>query len=200
MKIIVCGLKIVGRDFVQHQIDLLLQADKLTNMVIGFDLVCEEDYNPGTDHFLDQIYELKMKLGDKFACFMHAGESYQRTNTELYDAILLGSKRIGHGFALSMHPNLIKIVKEKDICIETCPVSNKLLCCVNDLRLHPIRTLLAQGVPVSVNPDDHGFFQSEGVTMDYLYAYLEWGLDLSDLKQLCLNSLEYATITEEEKV
>lgn len=63
-------------------------------------MVNEEDYNPPIDDFLEQILEVKMKLGDRFQLYLHAGESYQRTNTELYDAILLGTKRIGHGFGL----------------------------------------------------------------------------------------------------
>ena len=67
------------------------------------------------------------------------------------------------------------------------------------MRSHPVRGLLCQGVPVSINPDDHGFFNSEGVTMDYLVAYLDWGLNLADLKQLCLNSLTYSSISEEDK-
>jgi hypothetical protein len=37
------------------------------------------------------------------------------------------------------------------------------------------------------------------VTLDYLLVYLAWGLDLADLKQLCLNSLEYASISEESE-
>ena len=82
-------------------------------MVSGFDLVCEEDCNPGMDDFLEQIYTAKMKYGDKFKLYFHAGESYSRSNTELYDAILLGTERIGHGFALTMHPNLVDLVKEK---------------------------------------------------------------------------------------
>lgn len=65
MKLIVCGLKIVGRGHVQGQIDAFIEADKLTNMISGFDLVCEEDYNLKTDDFLDQIYAAKMKMGDK---------------------------------------------------------------------------------------------------------------------------------------
>ena len=48
-----------------------------------------------------------MKMGDKFNLYLHAGESYSRNNTELYDAILLDCKRIGHGFNLAMHPNLV---------------------------------------------------------------------------------------------
>jgi adenosine deaminase len=39
----------------------------------------------------------------------------------------------------------------------------------------------------------------EGVTLDYVYAYLAWDLDIADLKKLCLNSIQYASLTEEEK-
>lgn len=39
----------------------------------------------------------------------------------------------------------------------------------------------------------------EGVTLDYLYCYLSWDLDIADLKKLALNSITYASITEQEK-
>ena len=41
------------------------------------------------------------------------------------DAILLGSHRIGHGYALIKHPKLLQIVKERNIAIEVNPVSNQ---------------------------------------------------------------------------
>jgi len=58
---------------------------------------------------------------------------------------------------------------------------------------------LSHGVAVSISPDDPGFFDSPGVTLDYVVAYLAWGLDLGDLKKLALNSLEHASISESEK-
>ena len=67
------------------------------------------------------------------------------------------------------------------------------------MRTHPTRSLLAAGVKVSINPDDHGFFASPGVTLDYLVAYLSWDLTLCDLKQLCLNSIEFASISDSDK-
>jgi adenosine deaminase CECR1 len=119
---------------------------------------------------------------------------------ELYDSILLGTKRIGHGFSLAKHPKLIELVKERDICVESCPVSNFVLGYVKDLRCHPARGLLAQGVKVSLSPDDQGFWDAKGATLDYLYAYLAWDLSLNDLKQLIFNSLEYASVDEEHKI
>ena len=91
------------------------------------------------------------------------------------------------------------MVKDNNICIECCPVSNKILGYVHDVRSHPTRALLTHGVKVSINPDDHGFFNSPGVTMDFALVYLAWGLTLMDLKQLCLNSIEFASITNEDK-
>jgi adenosine deaminase CECR1 len=112
---------------------------------------------------------------------------------------LLDTKRIGHGFHLAYYPELMQIVKQKGICIECCPVSNFVLGYVLDLRCHPARSFLHQGLPVTISPDDPGFMGYEGVTLDYLYVYLAWDLNIADLKKLCLNSIEFATITDDEK-
>ena len=37
------------------------------------------------------------------------------------------------------------------------------------------------------------------MTLDYTYVFAAWELNLADLKQLCKNSLEFSTISEEEK-
>lgn len=131
-----------------------IKEQGLDDMIVGFDMVNEEDYNHGIDHFLESIIEAKERLGEDFQVIFHAGESYSRHNTEVFDAILLGSKRLGHGFNILQYPNLIEMVKEKDICIECCPISNRVIGYCTDLRLHPTRTLLKHGVKVSISPDD----------------------------------------------
>lgn len=60
----------------------------------------------------------------------HAGETLGdggKADQNLYDAILLDTKRIGHGFSLPQHPLLMEICKEKQISVECCPISNELL-------------------------------------------------------------------------
>lgn len=114
MKVIACGLKIIGKDHIQTQIDAVFAARKLTNIVIGFDMVNEEDFTPEIDFFMPQIYEAKAKAkaeGWEFDVYLHCGETNSRDNKQLYDAILLDTKRIGHGFHLAYHPELQKIVK-----------------------------------------------------------------------------------------
>ena len=52
-------------------------------MVIGFDLVCEEDYNPELDHYLDLVYEARAraaKMNMDFPVYFHCGESNSRSN------------------------------------------------------------------------------------------------------------------------
>ena len=114
-------------------------------MVIGFDMVNEEDFTPELDAFMPQIVEAIYKakgMGKDFPLYLHCGETNDKSHTQLYDAILLGTKRIGHGFHLAFHPDLMKLVKEKDICIECCPVSNFVLGYTLDLRCHPTRSFL----------------------------------------------------------
>jgi len=94
----------------------------------------------------------------------------------------------------------MEIVKEKQICIECCPISNFVLGYVLDLRCHPARGFLHQGLPVSISPDDPGFMGYEGVTLDYVYVFLAWGLDIADLKKLILNSITYSSVNSYEKL
>lgn len=60
MKLISCGLKVLGRWHVEKMLEfyaetLLLEADKPFKLLSGFDLVCEEDYNGELDGYLDLL-------------------------------------------------------------------------------------------------------------------------------------------------
>lgn len=55
------------------------------------------------------------------------------------------------------------------------------------------------GIPIAISSDDPGFFDYYGVTLDYVYVFLSWDLDLRDLKKLAINSLKYSSITQVEK-
>lgn len=102
----------------------------------------------------------------------HAGETLLDTggstdphNSNLYDAALLKSKRIGHGFALMKHPHLLQQfqrdpkVPESGICVELCPISNELLHLCRNIKEHPFPELLAAGIPCTVNSDNPSLFR-----------------------------------------
>ena len=177
----------------------LLEADEYSEMVTGFDLVNEEDYTPPILDFIQDIFAGKKADKKGMPCFLHCGETHDRNNSNAIDALMLGSKRIGHGFQIWLHPKVMQQVIERDICIEACPISNLLLGYVIDMRNHPVRWMLARGIQVSISSDDPTFFGYDGVTMDYVYAALSWELDIKDLKKLSLNGIHYSTCSDEKK-
>jgi len=129
----------------------------------------------------------------------HAGESHFSNNTNLFDALLLGSKWIGHGFNIALHPKLVEYAIQEEICLEVCPISNFILAYTLDLRCHPARFLINQGLQISINSDDPGFYSYSGVNLDYAYAFLAWELTVWDLKQLAINGIRFSSLNDEEK-
>ena len=96
----------------------------------------------------------------------HAGETLLDTggsntseNSNLYEALLLNAKRVGHGFALTKHPHLARRFKEQRICIELCPTSNEMLHLCRNIKEHPFPQLLNFGIPCTLNSDNPALFR-----------------------------------------
>jgi hypothetical protein len=67
MKIIACGLKILGKSHVQAMLDAVEHASSVgCQLVVGFDMVNEEDYNDPIDTFIEQMFATKVRMGTKF--------------------------------------------------------------------------------------------------------------------------------------
>lgn len=131
--------------------------------------------------------------------FFHAGETLgdgDITDENLFDAILLGTRRIGHGFSLYKHPLLIDMVKEKKILIESCPISNEVLRLTHSIMSHPLPALLARGVPVALCNDDPAILGQgvSGMSHDFWQALQGWeNLGLEGLGSMAENSVRWAT-------
>lgn len=175
---------------------------KYPDMIKGFDLVSEEDAGNSTFHYLNtwlKADSLESMYGIDMPFYFHNGESSWYHNKNLYDAVLLGSKRIGHGFNLELFPTLIDEVINKDICLEVSPISNQVLGYVEDLRVHPANALIRKGVQITISSDDPAIYQYEGLTYDYWSILLAWQLDLRSLKKLSMNGILYSTLSDDEK-
>ena len=169
--------------------------------ILGFDLVEEEDSTHTNLFFLNELLNARREAERRnitLPLYLHSGESNWMENENLYDAILLDAKRIGHGLALIKHPLLMQIVRERDIAIEVCPISNQVLGYISDLRNHPAVHYINSGLPVVLSPDDPGIMQHT-LSYDFYTAFMAWGLDLKGLKQLAMNSLLYSAMEPEEK-
>lgn len=81
------------------------------------------------------------------------------TDGNLVDALLLKSKRIGHGFALAKHPYVMQHMKERGVCLELCPISNEILGLTPRVSGHTMYQLLANNVHCTVSSDNGTLFR-----------------------------------------
>jgi adenosine deaminase CECR1 len=125
----------------------------------------QEDTGYPLSHWIPELLAMRTKINElqlDLPFIFHAGETHDHggeTDSNLYDAILLGTKRIGHGFSLTKHPLLMQICKERDIAVETCPISNEVLGLCGSVKEHHLPILMANCVPCTVNSDDPGCWQ-----------------------------------------
>ncbi|KAK1237154.1 hypothetical protein MKX07_006033 [Trichoderma sp. CBMAI-0711] len=135
------------------------------DLICGFDSQGQEDTGHPLSYWVPDLLEMRAKitaLNIDLSFILHAGETLDHggeTDSNLYDAILLDTKRIGHGFSITKHPLLMQICKERRIAIETCPISNEVLGLVPTTKSHHLPVLLANCVPCTVNSDDPGSWQ-----------------------------------------
>jgi adenosine deaminase CECR1 len=152
----------------------------------------------------------------------HAGETLLDTggsakpeNSNLYDAVALGARRIGHGFALLKHPHLVEEFKKSDICVELCPISNELLHLCRNVKEHPFPELLAAGIPCTVNSDNPSLFKYGTISnplslanikrsnsMSHEFYQIMVGaptMSLYSWKQLARWSIQYSRLKNEQK-
>jgi adenosine deaminase len=100
----------------------------------------------------------------------------------------LGAHRIGHGVAAAADPDLTKRLAEAGITCEVCPASNVALGVAEGPAGVPLRTLLAQGVPVALGADDPLLFGSR-LTAQYEIARHVHGLSDAELAELARMSV-----------
>ncbi|MBB2975480.1 adenosine deaminase [Microbacterium endophyticum] len=87
----------------------------------------------------------------------HAGEEAPHTYiVEALDALRI--ERVDHGVRAIDSPELIERLARDGVALTMCPLSNKRLHVTPDLRDHPIRALVDQGVKVTINSDDPSYF------------------------------------------
>ncbi len=195
LRLIYVNLRFKDREYISADFaDAFKVRKKYPEYVLGYDLVAHEDKGHSTKYFLDswldkdsleKVHQIEMPL------FLHDGESHWDVDN-LYDALLLDSKRIGHGFNLYRYPSLFKLIKQQGIALEVNPLSNQILGYVRDLRVHPALSYLARGIPMTLSSDDPLIFDYVGMSYDYWMAVLAWELDLKQVKQLAYQSLLYS--------
>ncbi|EMD86791.1 hypothetical protein COCHEDRAFT_1048068, partial [Bipolaris maydis C5] len=214
LKIIYCAPRSIGIDAMERKLQecMLLKKD-FPYLICGFDLVGAEDRPNSIAFYKDQLIAFQEKCEKEnveIPFMFHAGETLLDTggsddpkNSNLYDAVLLKSKRVGHAFALMKHPYLVKKFRKNKtnpgICIELCPISNELLHLCRNVKEHPYPELLAAGIPCTVNTDNPNLFSNSMSHEFYQVMVGAPSMSLYGWKQLARWSIDYSCLNPDEQ-
>ncbi len=126
----------------------------------------------------------------------HAGE--EGPPEYIWSALnILDIDRIDHGNRCLEDEKLVDYIVKEKLTLTVCPLSNLKLCVVNDLRKHPIKTMLDKGIKAMINSDDPAYF---GGYVNDNYKAVTKALDLSEeeIIQLAKNSFTGSFLSSEE--
>lgn len=207
IKVIYCTPRSFPDHLIKDSLDECLElkrSPEIGHMIAGFDLVGQESAGRPLKEHVENLLEFQATCkseGLEIPFLFHCGETLEMgtdTDGNVVDALLLGSKRIGHGFSLSRHPYIMEKMKKQNICLEVCPISNEILGLTPRIGGHAMYNLLANNVHCTVNSDNGTLFRSS-LSHDFYQVFV--GRDdftLHGWRQLIEWSLEHACLDKDE--
>jgi adenosine deaminase len=149
-ELILCFLRHLSEE---DAFETLEQAAPFRRDFIGVGLDSGERGNPPEK--FERVFAQARSMG--LRAVAHAGE--EGPAAYIRDALdVLGAERIDHGVRCEEDPALVDRLAREQIPLTVCPLSNKKLCVVTDLREHNLARLLRRGLAVTINSDDPAYF------------------------------------------
>jgi len=183
----------------EDQLEKIYQfVDANRDLWVGINMAGIEENGKGYPaRFLEKYRELR-RTHPTLALSIHAGEM-DGPDTHIRDTLLLGATRIGHAVNLLKDPDtLLLLQNSRRVLVEVNLISNRLLEYTPDLATNPFPEFLRTGVPVCLNTDDRGMWDSN-MTDEYYTAVTNYNLSWAELVQLGRNSLTYSFVQPEVK-
>ena len=189
-KLIMSFLRHLSEESAFETLDMALpHKDK----IIGIGLDSSERGNPPSKFF--NVFNEVREAG--FFVVVHAGEEGPAEN--VWEAIeLLEAMRIDHGVASADDPELMDELRDNEIPLTVCPLSNIKLKVYDDLSEVPVKTFLDHDIIVTINSDDPPYFGGY-INENYLQTAEAQNLSRSDIYKLAENSFRASFITEGER-
>ena len=162
-----------------------LLEEETNPLIVAIGLGGPEEGFPRT--LVTPYFERAREAG--YPAVAHAGETGGAEHVR--QAVLdLKARRVQHGIRAVEDDATLGLLAERRICCDVALTSNACLTPFRDMATHPVKRLLAAGVPVTLSTDDPPFFGTD-LTREYGRAHAEVGLDLRTLWQINLNGLRY---------
>ena len=189
-KIIMCFLRHLDE---KPCFQVLKEATKHKDKIIGVGLDSSEKGNPPQK--FKNLFGAAIKEG--FLTVAHAGE--EGPPEYIWDSLnLLKVKRIDHGVQCLKDEKLVEILKEKNIPLTVCPLSNIKLCVFDKLENHNLKKMLDKGLRVMVNSDDPAYFGGY-LNTNLIETTKALNLSFEDVKILIQNSFKSSFLDESTK-
>jgi adenosine deaminase len=189
-KIIMCFLRHLDERSAFKTLDqALIHKDKIIG--VGLDS-SEVGYPPSK---FERVFNKAMEEG--FLTVAHAGE--EGPPEYIWEALdLLKVKRIDHGVQCLRDEKLVQRLRDDQIPLTVCPLSNVKLCIFKKLKDHNLKKLLNKGLIAMVNSDDPAYFGGY-LNTNLIECQMALNLTKEDIKRLAINSFRSSFLSEDEK-
>ena len=188
--IIMCFLRHLDEDSAFQMLDHALDhKDK----IIGIGLDSSEVGHPPRK--FERVFKKAIEKG--FLTVAHAGE--EGPPEYIWEALnLLEVKRIDHGVQCLKDQKLVKKLKNDQIPLTVCPLSNVKLCVFDNLNQHNLKKMLDEKLMVMINSDDPAYFGGY-INDNLIESQIALNLSMDEIKTLIINSFKSAFLKEETK-
>jgi len=161
--------------------------------VVAFGIGGDEARGPA--NLFPQVYREARDAGLHVTA--HAGEWGGPESVR--DAVeLLGAERIGHGLTAAQDPELMAMLRERQIPLEVCPTSNVCTGLVSRFEDHPMPRFLEAGLTVTLNSDDPGLFGTS-LEREFVRSAEAFAFTREQLTRFSENAIRKSFLLEDEK-
>jgi adenosine deaminase len=177
----------------REAMETLHQTLPYKQWIVGVGLDSSEVGHPPED--FGAVFEEAGRLG--FRKVAHAGE--EGPPEYIWQALDdLGAARIDHGVRCVEDPGLVQRLREEQIPLTVCPLSNVRLRVFPSLEEHPVKRMLGEGLCVTVNSDDPAYFGGY-VADNYSAVRDRLGFCSEEFRAVAVNSFKASFLSEGEK-
>ena len=189
-KIIMCFLRHLDE---KAGFEMLDQASAHKEKIVGVGLDSSEIGNPPSK--FKKLFEKAIEKG--FLTVAHAGE--EGPPEYIWEALdHLKVKRIDHGVQCLKDKRLIEKLRNSQIPLTVCPLSNIKLRVFKKLEEHNLKQMLDQKLMVMINSDDPAYFGGY-INKNLIECQTALNLSMNEVKTLLINSFKSSFLKEEEK-
>ena len=186
-EIIMCFLRHLDEDSGFKILDMALPHK---NKIIGVGIDSSEVGNPPRK--FEKLF--KKAIENEFITVAHAGE--EGPPEYIWEALdLLKVKRVDHGVQCLQSEKLVEKLRDSQIPLTVCPLSNIKLCVFNKLEEHNLKKMLNKGLMVMINSDDPAYFGGY-INENLIECQSALDLSMKEVKTLIINSFKSSFLKE----